>query len=34
MFDDTYEHSVNNPNGLRGVLFMNIDRKLPKVTFG
>ena len=31
MFDDTYEHSVDNPNGLRGVLFMDIDRKhIPK----
>jgi len=30
MFDDTYEHSVDNPNGLRGILFMDLDRKLPK----
>ena len=31
LFDDTYEHSVDNPNGLRGVLFMDIDRKhIPK----
>ena len=30
MFDDTYEHSVDNPNGLRGVLFMDLDRKLPE----
>lgn len=26
-FDDTYYHSVNNPNGTRVILFLDVDRK-------
>lgn len=32
IFDDTYEHSVDNPNGRRCILFMDIQRDhIPKI---